>query len=220
MKTLFMKTASVILIISMLFVLSSCGKKLQAEPVIENEKILSEVELLDFFAYDGSFVEDGSDADVKGIAAVKIKNNTADAYELMKIEVRSGGEVYSFFVTALMPEMTVTVLEKNKKVLSGESSETSFSIIESSRYKAEPSLYQDKFSFEVFDGIMNLKNISGRDFDKDVYVYYKNKDDSGFLGGITYRINFGAIKKGALTQHPSAHLKKDSSAILFITYGE
>ena len=222
MKNIFKRTLCAVLILSMLFILPSCGG--EKEPTIEieseTESVSAEVEFLDFFAFDGKYVEDGSDADVKGVAAIKIKNNTANAYELMKIEVEAGGNIYNFFVTALMPGMTLTVLEKDKKPVSGDISKKSFTIIESCGYRTEPSLYKDKFSFECFDGIMNLKNISDRDFENDVYVYYKNRDASGCLGGITYRINFGPMKKGALSQHPSAHLSKDSSEVLFITYGE
>lgn len=218
MKNILLRTASLLVAAVLLTSLCSCGKTdYSPESTALNS---GEVEMVSLFPYTGAYVEDGSDEECTNIAAVTVKNNSDKAWQILSFEVMAGGGTYNFTVTALMPGMTLTVLERDKKTLPTGAQATYFGITQSGEYAVMPSVHEDMFEAQVYNGIMNLKNISDRDMENDVFVYYKNKDASGFLGGITYRVNFGKLKSGELSQRPSAHLKQGNSEILFITYGE
>lgn len=218
MKNLLLRTASLLIAAALLMSLCSCGK---TDYSPESTVMTSgEVEMVSLFPYTGTYVEDGSDGEVNGIAAVTVKNDSGKAWQLLSLEVMAGEETYNFTVTALMPGMTLTALERDKKTLPADAQATYFGIIQSGEYAAVPSVHEDMFEAQVYNGIMNLKNITDKDMENNVFVYYKNKDASGFFGGITYRVNFGKLKGGELSQRPSAHLKQGNSEILFITYGE
>ncbi len=206
------------MVFSFVILLGSC-KKTDNMPT-EEGLTAGEIELLDFTTYYGEYVEDGSDEQVIDVAAITVVNNSKTAYQLIRFEVMANGENYHFTVTALLPGMTVTALETDKKTITAGTESTFFRITESSEFAVEPSKHEDLFRCELYDGVMNVTNISDKAFDKDVFVYYKNKNTSGYLGGITYRVNCGSLEKGKLTQRPSAHLKQGTSEVLFITYGE
>lgn len=173
------------------------------------------------YAYSGAFVEDGTDEEVENVAALSVKNNSSNAYQTVSLKVKcENGEEYEFFITALLPGKAVAVLEKNRKQYDGTAPTGTPEITESSFYAFSPDLNADSFEINAVGSVINLKNISDRDFTNDVYVYYKNTADGNQLGGITYRVNFGALKAGELSQRSSLHFSADNSEILYITYGE
>lgn len=85
-------------------------------------------------------------------------------------------------------------------------------------FQEKPQMYKDVFELTVMDGIMNIKNISDKDIDGVIYVYYKNTRDGGLFGGITYRVPFDSLKSGELKQMSSKNLSKENSVMEFITY--
>lgn len=172
------------------------------------------------FAYTGAYPEDGSDEEVSGIAALSFTNKTGNFYQTLTIVVSDGENEYEFFITSLKPGAHITVLERSKAPFAGEETSVTVTVKESSFFAVLPEMYPDTFAVQVLNGVMNLQNISERDISGDVYVYYKNKNADGYFGGITYRVNFGALAAGELAQRGSSHLSADNSEILFITYDE
>lgn len=171
------------------------------------------------FSYSGPYVEDGSDEPVENIAAIRITNHGKYALQTVTYEVY-GEERLFFFATGVLPGDTVTVLEYKKTPFKEGTDYGEPVLSECSNYTVEPSLNADKFEITRMGSVINLKNISDKNMKYDVYLYYKNKNAEGYLGGITYRVNFGALKAGELAQRSSAHFSDENSEILFITYGE
>lgn len=220
MKKRFLCALSALILI---FGISGCSEKNKTNPENAEEFLISTISgigLCDFYSYSGEYVEDGSDELVSNIAAIRVKNTSDVPYQTLKLSLKVEDENYEFFITTLLPGDVVTVLEKYKKTFAGNGKYNAFDITESSQFAKTPSVYEKKFKADIFDGIMNLTNTSGKNFENDVYVYYKTKDTEGYFGGITYRINFGPLKKGELSQRNSSHLYSDASEIVFITYGE
>lgn len=177
------------------------------------------IDVLGLLSYSGAYLEDGSDDAVENIAALRIRNDSGRAYQTLTLKVTSNGTVYEFFVTALLPGKEITVLERNRAEFGGDQEIYSCEISESSYFTEEPSMHADMFTIQTFSGVINLRNDSPSDIANDVFVYYKSKDSSGLLGGITYRVNFGALKSGELAQRASGHFDPENSEILFVTYG-
>ena len=85
-----------------------------------------------------------------------------------------------------------------------------------SEYAAAPSLRDDLFKLYLQDGTLNIQNISGKDLDGSIVVYYKGADENGFFGGITYRLTIDGLKKDSIAQRHSEHIGE----VVNITYGE
>ena len=81
-----------------------------------------------------------------------------------------------------------------------------------------PSVYPDKFSISYLDFFLNVRNLTEEPIG-NVSVYYKNTDENGFFGGITYRSFFGVVDGGQTLQNRVENLRKDSSVIVFVMYG-
>lgn len=76
--------------------------------------------------------------------------------------------------------------------------------------------------FEVYlgDGVINIRNVSGRSFAHDVSVYYKNVENGVLLGGITYRARFSGIENGAIGQSIQSHATEAQSAVVYLSYAD
>lgn len=169
-------------------------------------------------SYTGEYVEDGKNENVKNIAAITIKNTTETDCGYAEVSVVTEVETYNFTFTTLKSGESVTVLEKNKSSYTEKSRIKTISIDRITDFRKKPQMYKDIFELTVMDGIMNIKNISDKDIDGAIYVYYKNTRDGRLFGGITYRVPFDSLKAGELKQMPSKHLSKENSVMEFITY--
>lgn len=170
------------------------------------------------FSYSGMYVEDGTDEPETGIAAIRIKNNTGEPCRYAEIKVMTDDGDFEFVFTTLMNGESVTVLEKNKRKYNEKAKVNSISIEKKSGFEEIPDLFENIFELTVNDKVINIKNVSDEDIAGTVYVYYKNIDENGLLGGITYRVAFDSLKAGELKQASSKHLSKENSIMEFITY--
>ena len=86
------------------------------------------------------------------------------------------------------------------------------------KYQYELGLHEDELNIQVLDGAVNVTNISDEAIPGNVMIYYKNKDNGVFLGGIAYKITIeGGIAPGEIRQKMAKHLSESDSEILFVT---
>lgn len=85
-------------------------------------------------------------------------------------------------------------------------------------FEEKLSLYPEIFEIEGADGILSVKNISGKNIDGKIYVYYKTVTDGIYAEGTTYRICIEGLKKGEKIQISAEHFKRDTSKVMFVTY--
>ena len=64
-----------------------------------------------------------------------------------------------------------------------------------------------------------MKNVSEKAITKEVSIYYKNKLNENYFGGITYRVRIDGLEPGEEISGFSSHAQKNSSEVMFITYG-
>lgn len=170
--------------------------------------------------YTGKYVEDGSDESVSDILMIKVLNKGEEAIEYAVIQLQIDGQTAEFTVSALMPKEEAVLLEKHRMPYNTELDYTKAmaNCVNFARYQYDLSLHEDKLKIQVLNGAVNVTNISGEDIEENVTVYYKNKEDGSFLGGIAYRISLeGGIKSGEVRQMTAKHLSKTESEILFVT---
>lgn len=163
--------------------------------------------------FTGEFVEDGSGTRVENAAAVRISNIGDKNYEYIEFTVTTDKKTYSFAASTVFPGKALTVLEKNKETMESGETITGTELTLSSNYIEEPSLHEDVFELYESHGVLNIRCIGEKDIN-NVVVYYKQCDENGFFGGITYRTTIGSMKAGEIRQFNSDHFDK----VVNITY--
>ncbi len=167
------------------------------------------------FDYSGPFMEDGSDKEVKNIVAAVLVNTTPTDYEYVEFCVNTDKGTHSFTASGIKAGSTVTVLCQNKDKFEKDEAMKDFTIDAKAEYAAPPTVPEDVFEVYYTGANVSVKNIGTRDL-TDLCVYYKQTNDEGFLGGITYRTKISALKAGEITQLNGEHM----DAIINITYHE
>ena len=182
-----------------------------------------DLEILDIGAYTGIYMEDGTDEIVSDVLMMKVKNNSADTVEYARFCLDVNGETAEFTVSALKPDATVVLLEKNRMPYS---KDVDYAAVkpdcDNLAVMQHPlSLHEDKLSIQVLDGGVNVTNISDEDITGRVAIYYKNKAAGIYYGGITYRIILeNGLKAGEIRQMMASHISDTGSEILFVTIAQ
>ena len=171
----------------------------------------SGLDILAVGSYTGRFFEDGSNDAVDGVSAVIVKNTGTETVEYG--EISAGKDC--FVLTGLPVNAYVLVLESNRgayETITG----AHVDVCTSAAQIVEA--YQNDFEVYLGDGVINIRNISGRDFPGDVFVYYKNYQDGVLLGGITYRARFSGVAGGAIAQSIQSHATAENTVVLYMSY--
>ncbi len=167
--------------------------------------------------YTGQFIEDGSDKPVANVLSLLVKNDSKEVVQYAEINIKINGEKDAVFkVTNLPPKTSTLVMESTGKIEFNKGDE--YKYVDSIQAKLDNmSLLEDKIKItKQEDGIIGIKNISGKDLGT-VYVYYKYFQEGGaYLGGITYRVKFENVKARAKVEEKTSHFSKNSSEILMV----
>lgn len=167
--------------------------------------------------YTGIFIEDGSDKEVKNVAAIQVKNTSSKAVEYAEIELYNGKKKLVFAVSTLPANSSAVVMEKNK---------TTFSSSKGVTYGKTTVAYADKLEkssavscTKVENNGIKVSNKSGKDI-PCVRIFYKYKSDDGYyVGGITYTAKVEDLKAGkSQTVYPSHFDSKGGEIMMVKTY--
>lgn len=206
----------IILIIAIGFAIIS-GKDSSAE-VSKGKKVAlgSEVFITAIEPYTGAFVEDGTDKFVEEVLSITIENNGSEYIQLMSVTI---DEKYTFDVTTLLPGEKMTVLEKTCAEYDKRIDLSKISVSNVALFNEKPSMHKDLLKISGEDNRIIVKNISGKDFPGG-RVFYKNKFNKKYIGGITYAGAIPELEKDEVVVLNSNHYLKDSSEFIFVTYAE
>ncbi len=202
--------AAVFAVLVLTGVLNSGGK------TFKELNITDDLVITDLSFYSGDFVEDGSNEKVENIASVKLKNTGKKDYEYVEFDVITKKNSYHFKASTVFGGSVTTVLNSEKKTLAKNDGFKSSNVKYCTEYIKPPSLLEDVFTLHPYPNTINISNESGKDIPGKVYVYYKEKDENGYFGGITYRAVFDGIKNGEVKQRVSYHFDE----VVNITYEE
>ena len=208
--------AIIVLIIAVGFAIIS-GKDSSKE-VGQDKKVAlgSEVFITAIEPYTGSYVEDGSDEFVEEILSITIENNGSEYIQLMSVTI---DEKYVFDITTLLPGEKITVLEKYRAEYDKRINSEKISVSNVAFFSEKPSLHKEMLEISGEDNRLIIKNISGKVFPGG-RVFYKNKVNDKYIGGITYAGTIPKLEKDESVVLNSNHYLKDSSEFLFVTYAE
>lgn len=215
------KTFAIILVLAIFLSFASCKKSAKSNKKDESDYSPGQgIVLTDIVPYTGKYVEDGSNDDVENIASVCVSNNAEKAWQYLDLEVKTKHETYEFELTTLPPKGQLDVLEKNRKKFKKNEKILSVEIKKCVEFTEAVSQHRDEFHVSIMDSVMNIKNVSEKDVNGTIFVYYKNLNENGRMNGITYRVRYDGLKAGELKQMASKNLSKENSKVVFIKYAD
>lgn len=171
-----------------------------------------------FAPYNGMFVEDGSNANIKNVAMLLVANNSDYPVEYTQIRVMCGQEELLFDISALPAGEKLVVQEKTGKTIS-ESKATSASALVVRR--AQMDMSENKVQVvDNGDNTITIKNLTSETI-PTVRVFYKYymEDEKLFVGGIAFTVRISRLGAGAsITIQPSHYTSRTSQVVMVLTY--
>lgn len=164
--------------------------------------------------YSGMFIEDGSDKEVKNVAAIQVKNTSKQVVEYAQIELYNGDKKLVFEVSTLPANSSAVVMEKSK---------TTFDSNKNVTYGKSTVAYTDKLEkssdikYKVLDNNgIEVTNKSKKDIGC-VRVFYKYKSEEGYyVGGITYVAKVNNLKAGTSETIYPSHFATDGGQVMMV----
>ena len=169
----------------------------------------------------GNFPEDGSDEFVESMLSATFLNEGDKAIQYASVKVTVGEETFSFVFSTLPAGKSVRVFEADRKECVGSEDTVSAEIESIVYFQEELSIYENDLEITISDGVISVKNISERDMDKEISVFYKTVSGDTYIGGITYRLRVPAgLAAGEEYLGNAKHASEKMSKVMFVTYAE
>lgn len=174
--------------------------------------------IIQIAAYAGLYLEDGSDEPVSDILMMELENTSDRALQLGNITLSYSDAVAEFTVSNLPAGKKVILLEQKRMAYTA--AEPIDAKVENTVFLDAFSRYEDQLEIIARDGVINVCNITDRDIEQDIFIYYKNVAGGIYYGGITYRVRIrGGLKAGEIRQLMTEHYDAEGSEILMVSYG-
>ncbi|MBQ4573077.1 MAG: hypothetical protein IJA80_07350 [Clostridia bacterium] len=155
-----------------------------------------------------------------GVLSVFVRNISDEDIQYALLSVMTGDGRAEFPISTLTAGASATLRCTNGYVFDEEAVYHSWKVKDKANFNKALSCYPDVFEIDGADGFISIKNISKKNIEGKIYIYYKNITDGVYDDGVTYRAYVDGLKKGEKVQVRTQHYLKDSSHILFVTYAE
>ena len=205
----------IILIISAIVIWKGFGtKNKETEIKLDDCLVIREIG-----SYSGTYVEDGTDEEVKDVMMIIIENTGDKVLQYAEAIIPLGDSSAEFAFSTLGPGEQMVVLEKNRLEAPKNKSVKEVNLNNVVYFDETPAMHEDVIKVQELEGALNIENISEQDITGPVAVYYKNVADGIYQGGITYRaLVKEGLKAGEVRQVMTNHFSMENSEILFVTY--
>ena len=189
---------------------NNTGKKVSSNFKVDD----ADITIQRINAYSGIFIEDGSDKEVKNVAAIEVKNTSNKPLEFAQIQLYNGSKKLVFDVSTLPANSSAVVMEKNK---------ASFSSSKGVTYGGTTAGYVNSLEKassikckKVKNNGIEVTNTSSKTI-PCVRVFYKYKSSEGYyVGGITYTAKVKDLKAGASQTIYPSHFASDGGEIMMV----
>lgn len=168
----------------------------------------------------GVYVEDGKDEKVESVAGITVQNRGKKTLQLANIYLYTEDGAFGFRVTTLPPGETVMVQDGDKQVFPEMEKLPEFETEHVTFFQKEPSLHKDVFEIATKPGSIEIKNISDKDIEGPIYIYYKTKTSGCYQGGITYRVQVAKLGAGESYSAYAGHFYGEESQVMFVDYAK
>ena len=166
-------------------------------------------------SYDGLFLEDGSDAEIAGIAAVILRNTGSQCIDYAEVTMKGSQADYLFIFSHLESHSAIVVQEAGRAPCVSQ---------EYDCITAEPAC-SDGFEMsenqleirETSDNQLQVKNLTDEVI-PCVRIFYKFylEEEEVYVGGITYVAKVMDLKPGAVVHVAPSHYAAGSSRVVMV----
>ncbi len=173
-----------------------------------------QLEIEKLAAYDGMFVEDGSNVQVQGVAMLLLKNNGEFPIEYTEITVEYESATLVFAVTALPVGARLVVQEKNgQAVPEGKALSCRALVVQ----RAELSLSDAVEITENGDDTFTVTNLT-KETIPTVRVFYKYymEEQGIYVGGIAFTVRLTRLGGGSSMTVQPAHYATDTCKVVMV----
>ena len=164
--------------------------------------------------YDGYFIEDGSDEEVKNVLAMQFFNDSDQAIQYAEYVFRAGDKAVNFKISNLPAGQSCVVLEANRhKYDSSEVLELVSRVV--AKVDALPFASDQVLLVDNNDNSVTIMNLTGETLPM-VRMFYKYfyEDQNTFLGGITYTATAEDIPAGGSVTVTPSHFESGISMFM------
>lgn len=148
-----------------------------------------------------------------------IAENVSDTdveYAVLSVETKSG--TLTFNISALLSGTKAALLCNEEVACDPSEVYTAWQTKDMIIFEKPPVMNDDIFELQILDGSVSVKNISGKDINSDIFIYYKDKDNDLVNGSITYKFSIKGLKADSLTYVKAPELNEDNCRIIFTDY--
>ncbi len=144
-------------------------------------------------SYEGPFVEDGSDREVSGVAALHVYNAGSDVIAQTQVQLQYGDTTYVFCGEYLLPGETTVLLERSAKPYRTDG----FSHCMGWQVIAEQNLLNHILVTDRQMGTLIVKNLTDSTLNQ-LCLYYKTwlSPPEVYVGGIVYEVDVPELQPG------------------------
>ena len=207
------------LFLAAILCLTSCAQK--TDPKADSSEAVGFFELGDdlyitkVFSYSGPYVENGANEECENVCAVHLFNNSKTAYQRLRFMLENEETSYYFSASTVLPDTEMTVLCEDAAAFS-QAEYTGAKLLSAAQFDAPPSVHTESLLITYTDGFINVRNLTDAPINH-LFIYYKNTDDFGLFGGITYRAAFDTLLPEETKQVRASHVRANST-VMFADY--
>ena len=150
-----------------------------------------------------------------GRLAVVAENVSDEDVEYALLTVKTRNSTLTFNVSALLKGTKAVLLCNESVGCDPNEVYTAWQTENKIVFENPPVMNDDIIEVQVADGSISVKNVSGKDMESDILIYYKDKKDDMVNGSVTYKIRVDALKEGSQTFVKTPDLNENNCQIVF-----
>lgn len=150
-----------------------------------------------------------------GRLAVVAENVSDEDVEYALLTVKTRNSTLTFNVSALLKGTKAVLLCNESVGCDPNEVYTAWQTENKVVFENPPVMNDDIIEVQVADGSISVKNVSGKDIESDILIYYKDKKDDMVNGSVTYKIRVDALKEGSQTFVKTPDLNENNCQIVF-----
>lgn len=200
---------------------SSVTEAPSSAPVIPNVIDLGQgLSVTEMISAAGVFPEDGQNTVLPDMFCITVKNSSERTLQLAQIKLTVNGEEYLFQLSTLPGGASVRAYEINRKAAPTDIQSFQSECVFAQFFETEPSIPEGELEISVTHKGIRVKNLTDRDINRDIFLYYKSIQNDTYVGGITYRVKLSGLKAGDEATVYADHATETYTRVMFVEYGE
>lgn len=168
----------------------------------------------------GVFPEDGQNTVLPDMFCITVKNSSEHTLQLAQVKLTVNGEEYLFQFSTLPGGASVRAYEINRKAAPTDIQSFQSECVFAQFFETEPSIPEGELEISVTHKGIRVKNLTDRDINRDIFLYYKSIQNDTYVGGITYRVKLSGLKAGDEATVYADHATETYTRVMFVEYGE